>query len=98
MFPMTDKEICILRIAMNVDAFTIRRFHDSGHTFFRQFTDWGGQVWQPREFIHTKISMPLLILLAQEHGDLLIEIDGINTSLTIAIAPQTPISGIDFNV
>jgi len=98
MIPLTDKETCILRITMGIDVFTIRRFHDSGHNFFRQFTDWGGQVWQPREFIHTKISMPLLILLAQEHGELSIEADGINTGLTITITPQIKISGMDFDV
>lgn len=98
MRPMTDKEICLRRIADRTDAFTVRRFNDSEDIFFRMYTAGCAEVWQPQEYIHTKISIPLLILLAAQNGELLIEHEDVATSLTITITPQIKISGMSFDV
>jgi len=98
MLPMTDKEICISRITKGMEYFSIRRIHESKNIFFRMYTAGQTEVWQETEYLHCRLSIALLILLVQNNGELLIEDPDINTGLTIAIAPQTPISGIDFNV
>jgi len=95
---MTDREVCMMHTRNASDSFTIRRFHDSGHNFFRMFTPWGGQIWQEQHFWHTQLLTPMLILLAQEHGELSIEHEDINAGITITITPSVNISGVDFNV
>ena len=98
MLPMNDKEICISRITKGMEYFSIRRFHDSENIFFRMYTAGQTEVWQKTEYLHCRLSIALLILLAQNNGELLIEDPDINTSLTITITPQIKISGMDFDV